>query len=35
MLDFILRKCESIASKISAYLWKVRVNRIFYKRKKK
>ena len=35
MLDFILRKCESIASKISTYLWKVRVNRLFYRRKKK
>jgi hypothetical protein len=35
MLDFILRKCESLASKISTYLWKIRVVRLYYKRNKK
>lgn len=35
MIDFILRKIEHIASRISAWIWKIRVNRLFYKRKKK
>jgi hypothetical protein len=35
MLDFILKKCETIASKLSTYLWKIRVNRLFYKKKNK
>tara|TARA_B100000214_G_C23655080_1_gene484778 strand:+ start:343 stop:447 length:105 start_codon:yes stop_codon:yes gene_type:complete len=34
MIDFILKKCEAIASKISIYLWKIRAKR-FYGRKKK
>ena len=35
MIDFILSKIEHIASKISTWIWKIRVNRLFYKRKKK
>ena len=35
MIDFILRKIEHIASRISAWIWKIRVNRLFYKKKRK
>ncbi len=35
MIDYILRKIEHIASRISANIWKIRVNRLFYKKKKK
>jgi hypothetical protein len=34
MIDFVLRKIEHIASRISTYIWKIRVKRLFYKRKK-
>ena len=34
MIDFILRKIESVVSKISTWIWRVRVKLSHYKRDK-
>jgi hypothetical protein len=34
MIDFILRKIESVVSKISTWIWRLRVKRSHYKRDK-
>ena len=34
MIDYILKKVEYLSSKISTLIWRIRVKRSYYKRKK-